>query len=360
VVVLDRAGSVVASSPEYWGVLGVAWSADGNEVFYSALATDEGGDYVVRSLDLDGTSRMVLAAPVGVIVHDRMPDGRFLVSSFVDSNLVFARLAGAEFERELPWLGSSFQPILSQDGRSLIFGDSSSLSGRLYSVLFRAADGSPPARLGDGDATDISPDGASVVALVTDEPPRLVIYPTGAGEPRDISAPGFVSYEPHAQFLADGRRVAYCGNAAGEASRCYVRDLAGDAARAVTPEGIWSGRISPDGTAVVARGPDGRYRIYRGDADSGELVPGVGEGDEVLRFRPDGRSLLVFRPAELPVPVDRLDLATGERTTVWRLAPADRAGLVSVGDISLSADEGAYAYAIRRNTGALFTVEGVQ
>ena len=42
VVMLDLAGSVAASSPEYWGVLGMAWSADGSELFYSALDADEG------------------------------------------------------------------------------------------------------------------------------------------------------------------------------------------------------------------------------------------------------------------------------------------------------------------------------
>ena len=309
---------------------------------------------------MDGTVRKVLAVPTGLIIHDRMPDGRLLATTYVKRGLVHARLAGAEAEREISWLDSSFQPILSHDGRSLLFGDDSSLSGRLYSVLFRAADGSPPVRLGDGMATDISPDGASVLAVVMDDPPRLMIYPTGAGEPRDISAPGFVSYDMRAQFLEDGHRVAYCGNAAGEASRCYLRDLAEDTARAVTPEGTRSGRASPDGTTVVARGVDGRYRIYPEDGASSELVPGVGDGDEALRFRPDGRSLLVYRPGELPARVDRLDLVTGERATVWRLAPADRAGLVSIETISLSADESAYAYDFKRNMGALFTIEGVR
>jgi len=360
VVVLDRAGSVVASSPEYWGVLGVAWSADGRELFYSALDVDEGDDYALRSLAMDGTVRAVLSVPAGVIVHDRTPDGRFLVATFTQRGIVHARLAGAEAEREISWLDQSFQPVLSRDGRSLLFGDSSSLSGRLYSVLFRAADGAPPVRLGDGNPTDISPDGASVLAVVMDDPPRLMVYPTGAGEPRDLSVPGFVSYDQHAQFLEDGRRVAYCGNAAGAASRCYVRDLAGDAALAVTPEGTWNGRASPDGTAVVATGVDGRYRIYSDAGTSSELVPGLAADDRVLRFRPDGRSLLVYRPTELPVPVDRLDLATGERSTVWRLAPADRAGLVRIEEVSLSADEGAYAYDFKRKTGDLFAVEGVR
>ena len=187
-----------------------------------------------------------------------------------------------------------------------------------------------------------------------------MIYPTGAGEPRDISAPGFVSYDMRAQFLEDGHRVAYCGNAAGEASRCYLRDLAEDTARAVTPEGTRSGRASPDGTTVVARGVDGRYRIYPEDGASSELVPGVGDGDEALRFRPDGSlsprlsTWGAARPGRSPRPRDGGagdGLAAGTRRS---------GGLVSIETISLSADESAYAYDFKRNMGALFTIEGVR
>jgi hypothetical protein len=295
-----------------------------------------------------------------LIVHDRARDGRLLVATYTERGAVLARLSGADDEREIPWLDQSFQPVVSRDGRSLLFQDASALSGNLYSVLFRGADGSPPVRLGDGGGSDISPDGSSVLAVVMDDPPRLMLYPTGAGGPRDLSAPGFVTYEPYAQFLADGRSVAYCGNAAGQASRCYLRDLASGTVRAVTPEGTSRGSVAPDGAAAVARGADGRYRRFAIDGGEGVLVPGMGEGDEVLRWRADGRSLLVMRRTEVPALVDRVDLATGERTLVRLLAPADRAGLVSLEEASFSADESAYAYGLKRKVGHLLTVDGVR
>jgi hypothetical protein len=123
-------------------------------------------------------------------------------------------------------------PVLSRDGRSLLFTDQSRLAGPNYSVYFQGADGSPPVRLGEGQGVDFSPDGASVLVVVMADPPRLMIYPTRAGEPRDISAKGFVSYDYlSTRFLPDGRGVAFCGSESGKASRCYVRDLAGGAAR---------------------------------------------------------------------------------------------------------------------------------
>ena len=360
VVVIDRSGVVVTRSPEYWGEEGLAWSADGEEVLFAALDIAHGPDYAVRALRLDGTVRDVLAAPVGVIVHDVARDGRLLVSTHLERGVDVALFAGASAERDLPWLDHGYEVVLSRDGRSLLFGDSSVLSGSLYSVLYRAADGSPPVRLGDGVGTDLSADGSSVVAIVMDDPARLMIYPTGVGEPRDISAAGFVTYGQSAHFVRDGRGVAYCGNAAGKASRCYVRDLADGSARAVTPEGTRDGWVSPDGSAAVARGTDGRYRIYIVNGGAPPVpVPGLAAGERVLGWRADGRSLLVSRPGEIPARVDRLDLSTGERSLVREISPADRAGLVNIPKITFSADEKAYAYAVLRVVGTLYAVEGL-
>ncbi len=362
VVVVDRSGAEITRSPEYWGTEGIAWSADGATVLFSA--STRGDDYSIFALAMDGTTRDVLTAPARIFLHDATADGKLLLSTSEERAGVFALLPGATGERELPWLDQSSWPVLSRDGRSLLFGDETALSGHLYSVFFRAADGSPPVRLGDGFGSDLSPDGTAVVALVMDTPPRLMIYPTGPGEPRDISVAGLVAYEyDGAHFLRDGRSVSVCGTESGEISRCWVRDLAGGPARAVTPPGTRRGRVSPDGSSVVARGPDGRYRRYAIDSQrvsDGVPVDGLDIRDEVGGWSADGRSLVVYRSAEIPTRVDRLDLATGRRTVLRELAPADRAGVVSIEGISFSADEKFYAYGVMRKAGNLFAVEGVR
>ena len=365
VVVIDRAGAVVATSPEYWGEEGLAWTAGGEEVLFSASMG--GPEYAIRALAMDGTVRDVLSVPTGLIVHDATPSGRLLVSTHLERNVVFARFAGASEERELPWLDQSVNPVLSRDGRSVTFADQSQLSGSLYSVLFRAADGSMPVRLGDGSACDISPDGASVLSVVMDDPPRLMIYPTGAGEPRDISGAGFVAYVYEtARFFRDGRSVVFCGTESGKASRCYVRDLAAGSARAVTPEGTSGISVSADGATALARGPDGRFRRFPLDPrrsageGAGVPVPSLDRRDEIIQWEANGGSVLVYRPTEIPVRVDRLDLASGQRTLVRVLAPADRVGIYSIGSISFSDDERSYAYDMGRLVGTLFAVEGVR
>lgn len=359
VIVVDRKGKVVVRSPEYWGEEGLAWSSDGAAVLFAA--SDGGSDYVVRALTMDGKVREVLADPSGIIVHDTHPGGRLLVSGQNERALIVARFPGSAVERELTWLEMSFFPVMSADGRKVLFSDQSQQAGPNYSVYMRAADDLPPVRLGEGFPVDFSPNGASVLAVVPSKPPRLMIYPTGAGAPRDVSAAGFESYDFFStRFARKGLDVMFCGSETGKPSRCYVRDLAGGDARALTPEGTDRGVISPDGRTVLARGNDGRYQIYPADGGQPTPVAGLEAFDIIVGFRADGRSLLVYRPLEMPIRIESLDLATGRRTRVRDLAPVDRTGAVASYGLDFSADENAYVYCLDRSLGALYSVMGVR
>jgi Tol biopolymer transport system component len=358
--VVDRKGTVVAKSPEYWGEEGLTWSVDGKTVLFSAAGSG-GASYVVHALAMDGSVREVVADPSGIIVFDRNAAGRLLVSGHSERGAIIALFPGTSVERELPWLDLSFFPVMSPDGRTVLFCDQSQQAGANYAVYMRTADGAPPVRLGEGFPVDFAPSGASILAMVPTDPPRIVIYPTGAGTPRDVSAAKLDAYDADAiRFAANGRSVVYCGSEAGKPSRCYLKDLASGAERAVTPEGTDHGVMSVDGRTFVARGTDGRYQRYPQDGGAPSPVPGIEGVDTIIGFRPDGRSLLVYRPKSIPSRVESLDLGTGARTLVRELAPADRIGAVGFYGADISADEKAYVYCLDRTLGALYAVEGAR
>jgi hypothetical protein len=360
VVVVDRKGTVIAKSPEYWGEEGLAWSADGETVLFSA-ADGGGASYLVHALAMNGTVRDVLADPSGIIVHDVGRGGKLLVSGHSERASVFALFKDAAAEHEFPWLELSFFPVMSPDGRSLLFSDQSKLGGPNYSVYIQAADGAPPVPLGEGFPQDVRPDAALVLSFVPSVPPRLMIYPTGAGAPRDVSAPGFDSYDyTSIRFSPDGRGVVYCGSEPKKPTRCYLRDLASGVARTVTPEGTDRAIVSPDGRTVVARGTDGRYQRYPMDGGDPVPVAGLEAGDLIINFKPDGRSLLVYRLWEIPARVESVDLETGRRTLTREVAPADRIGAIGFYGVDFSPDEKSYVYCLDRSLGALYTVEGVR
>ena len=139
--------------------------------------------------------------------------------------------------------------------------------GNDYAVCLRKTDGSPVVRLGEGWPADLSPDGKSVLAVVQSQPPRLVIYPTGAGETRTLERGELEGYAS-AQWFRDGSRVLVGGNAPGKGARLYVQEASGGAPRPVTPEDTRDGWIAPDGRLVLARGSAAGYALY--PMDGGE------------------------------------------------------------------------------------------
>ena len=74
--------------------------------------------------------------------------------------------------------------MLSSDGQTLLFSDDAPAGGINYALCPRKPIESPVVRLGDGNAQGISPDGKWALSIVPPSPMRLMLYPTGAGEPR--------------------------------------------------------------------------------------------------------------------------------------------------------------------------------
>jgi hypothetical protein len=86
-------------------------------------------------------------------------------------------------------------------------------------------------------------------------------------------------------------------------------------------------------------------------------VPGLAETDSVAHWSPDGRSVLAYRRAEIPCRLERVFLETGERKIFKELAPADRAGLLSLRGVFVTDDLRSYAYTTYHQVSSLFVSE---
>lgn len=187
---------------------------------------------------------------------------------------------------------------------------------------------------------------------------RLTLYPTGAGEPKSLQS----NIQPYdsAAFFPDGKRILACGSESGKPARCYVQELAGGTARAVTPQGASYGLISPDGKSILAREGNGDYWIYPMEGEETKHLSGITRKDEVVHWSSDGQSVLIHRPGEVPAQIERLYLSTGKRTAVMQLSPPSRAGVTNVRHIVFSQDERSYAYTFDKVLCRLASVSGVK
>jgi len=338
---------------------GLAWAPGGREVWFSA-AEEGGTSPALRAVTLGGEVRTVARAPGRLRLLDISRGGRVLVARENSVTSVFVRGPAGREERDLSWLDSSTAHDLSADGRQLLLSVEGEGAGATPSAVYlRPTDGSPPVRLGDGLPTMLSADGRWVVAIVFGSPARLWLIPTGPGEPKLVPRGAIDEYH-WAFLLPDGHRMVISGNEKGRGVRLFVQEVDGAAARPITSEG--EGFLmtpSRNGTLVPSTGPTGEERLYPVDGGAPRPLPGVRNGDDVLHWSADGRSILVERRPSQPTRIDRVDVATG-RAVLWReIAPADRAGMITVSSVLISDDESTLSYSVRRLLSELYLVEGL-
>ena len=363
VAMVDLKGNKKVLTGEWFTVQGLAWSADGNEVWFTASKT--GTDRTLYAVTLDGKERMVLRLPGALMLLDIAKDGRVLLMRASWRRELMGVTDSDSKERELSWLDYSYPADLSADGKTLLFDEeggggalSYSKSGGLsYAVYIRKTDGSPAVLLGEGGARALSPDGKWVVAVTQDSPTQLKLLTTGAGEPKlltnDNVNRGFAHWFP------DGKRILFSGNEPGKGVRLYVFELASNKSQAITPEGVNGTRfvISPDSQWVAGIGPDQKGYLYSATGGEPRMIPGL---NQPITFSSDGRSLYIYQPGELPARVDRLDLQTGQRVRWKELMPSDPAGVENIGPILLTPDAKNCVYGYHRMLADLYLVEGLK
>lgn len=362
--IVDLAGNNFVLSDGYWSERGLAWSPKGDEVLFSASLS--GGAFTVYGVTVSGRKRVAYQAPGGLTIQDVARDGRWLVNRVDYRYAAVVHSPGNAADRDLSWLNTSHARALSQDGSKLLFAETG--LGTNYAACLRKTDGSPVVRLGEGWPADLSADGKWALAVVPSKPPQLVIYPTGAGDTRQLQRGEIENYVT-AQWFRDGKSVLINGNAAGKGTRFYVQEIDG-APKPVTPEGTRDGWLSVDGKLVLARDGEGKYAIYPIAGGEPQAVPWLAEADVVAQWSADGRSslgrsslggsVLVYRRSEIPCRLERVDLATGKRTLFKEFAPADRTGLLSMREVFVTDDLRSYAYTAYYQVSSLFVSEGKQ
>lgn len=359
IVLLDRSGRKSILSPGWGDVSSLAWSASGNEVWFSANRPDDFSDLALRGVTTDGKERVILPSPGAFIsIHDIHSTGRVLMSTAATQMGSSCLAPGATQPREIGWLDGSAPEALSADGRLVLTGEVLRGKGAAGAIYLRRTDGSDAVRLGDGFPEDLSPDGKWVLAAPLGARDRWFILPSGPGFRKTLPNGSLVE-RFEANFLPDGRRIVFGGRERDKGRRIYVQDVGNGSVRAISPENSFTaGLATPDGRFVIGRRVAGAF-MYPIDGGAPVPFPALAASDTELQWSADGRFLYVRRGGAWPPIVDRIDVATGRRE-VWRkIQPADPAGLDSVIRILVTPDGKTYCHDYVRFLSELFVVEGL-
>jgi Tol biopolymer transport system component len=293
-------------------------------------------------------------------IHDVSHDGRLL---FTRESVRLNAIAGTEGEsgeRTLTWLDESMVADLSRDGHTLLFSEIGGGGGSRGAVYMRATSGGDAVRLGDGYALALSPDGKWALTMDASTPPRLILLPTGVGEPKTLPVAGFDGYY-FTRFLPNGKRIFFNANPPGRKIRCHVLDLEGGPPRPVAPEGSSCWSASPDGKLLAVTASDGTLALYPVDGGGpARLVRGWTSEATPIQWSADGGSLYFTAGAEIPADVQRFDLATGQSQPWKQLAPSDRAGVQAIASPLVTPDGRTYAYTYVRLLGDLYLSDSLK
>jgi eukaryotic-like serine/threonine-protein kinase len=358
--IIDASGKKRTISGECESAQGLAWSATGDEVWFTCSL--KGLSRSVEASTLDGTQRTLLRVPGSLHLGGVAADGSVLLWHEIGRRGASALARGQTNERDLSWLDWTQPVALTEDGSTLLMTEEGEGGGPGYGVYLRKLDGSPAVRLGVGNALALSPDGKWVIAQqLHPQPSQLILLPTGAGEARALTNDALT--HDVARFLPDGKRFVFIGAEPGKAARTWVQSLAGGAAVPVTPEGIAGTLSTPDGTRLMAR-VQGVRKLYPIDGKGEpEVMKFVDANDAVIRFTADGRAMLLRSSrSDRGIDVLRADLATGARTVIRTVQPvpeADHNG-DGVGQLLMTSDGAIYVQGYGVTQSDLFLVKGLR
>jgi Tol biopolymer transport system component len=359
VALVDRTGKKKTLAADFSTEGGLAWSPNGNEVWFTAAET--GGNRALYAVTRSGARRVLTRVTGNLTLQDVSRDGRALVSHDALRSGILGATATDQQERDLSWLDWSSVQDIAPDGSFFVFAESGEGGGPGYSAYLRRMDGSPPVRLGTGTPRSISPDGRWTLAVTLVPPkPQLSSLPTGAGESRVVAAGGLSVTS--AVWFPDGKRVLLNASEGTGGTRLFLLENLEAKPRPVSPPGYRALQhgISPDGKVAAVVGPDRRRYLYPLGGGEPTAIQGLAPGEDPVGWTSDGRLLYVFRRGDYPGKVYRLEPSTGRRE-LWKvLTPPDPAGISSLSPPAVASDGKTYVYSYNRILSDLFLADGIR
>jgi WD40 repeat protein len=205
----------------------------------------------------------------------------------------------------------------------------------------------------------LSPDGRWAICRPSHEPSSVLqLIPTGPGEPRTVEGHGV--FFTAVRWLPDGRRVVASAAETGQRTRVVLLELGQGRPTAITPEGVTSWVLAPDGSAIAARAIDGSIRIYGLDGMVQREVPGLTGHELPVDWITDG--VLVSRTEDTASPLGQiylLDIETG-RQVPWRsVLLQEPAGIMHPTGFRATPDGRSHAYSWHLALSNLYLADGL-
>jgi len=354
-LVTDRKGTLRRLVTDFvdTGLTGLAWAPSGEEVWFTEGTT-------IWASSLSGGRRLIYRGVSHMELEDISRDGKVLVNLEDERREIAFVPPGQQRARELPWLPSTFLIALSDDGRQVLFN--SYPNGEVFTYV-RQTDGSPPLKLGAGQAVTFSPDEKGVLTLRGEDFGVLWLLPVGVGVPKKLPVEGLTVGS--VRWLRDGKRLAVTGWRKGDKQwRLFVVPVQGG-----TPTSLSDAPITPtyldasrDDRFAAVMGLDSTLIVYPLDGSPPIPLPELGKFSVPVGWTSDGQlwvsdNLKAFR--DNPIHLLRYDISSRRVVEERSLASPDLTGLAAISTILITPDSQAIALEYVRRLGCLYLLDGL-
>jgi Tol biopolymer transport system component len=355
VVMVDLQGHTRTLTREWEGIQGLAWSADGSEVWFTASVSPE-WNRQIYAVTRSGKLRQVLAVPAPLYLEDIAGDGRVLLQR-QDRRFEVALGQVGGGTRQLSWLNMMAPSAVSRDGRYVAITDYAEKDYRIY---LAPLDGTPPVLLGKGAAAGISPDNKWVASILPSDTAKIQLLPTGMGQRKTVSAPNF-RYSG-ADWASDGSRLIVRANKSDGPIQLWLQNLDGGEPQPITPKGVDGIFLTVDhADYVCTRDTAGKTKFYPIEGGEPRAISGVATDEQII----DGSnaSSIVYvarRQSDVSLQVAKLNITSGRREPFVTVLPDNPMGVQFVGPPIFTRDEKRYVYPQQRGLSVLYVGSGLK
>ena len=361
VVVVQRSGATQVLSSGWSDWWNLAWSRDGEEIWFGA--SREGSGASLYAVSRAGRVRPLLSSPGTLELHDIAPDGAVAAALVGSRNLVFGGETRGQV-RDLSWLENSTAVDISRDGKQVLLSVASEREQGGLGVYVRSTDGSPPIRLGAGMAQELSLDGRRALVI---RGASLVSLATGAGN-EQVRKTDFAEIIA-ARWMPDGKEVLVHGKQQDGRSLLTVASFDEKPLRTIGKpflarlphlDSPGLSPVSPDGRYAAIPTGTGTIAVVPLDGTDAKTVPGAGPNDLPVQWTADGRGLVLFATDRLPAAVFEVDVTTGRRALVRELSPPVTTGVRGLMRLVMTVDGRAYAATWEEFNSSLYLIRGLK
>jgi Tol biopolymer transport system component len=183
--------------------------------------------------------------------------------------------------------------------------------------------------------------------------------PTGAGRPRMLtSTPGW-EFSYRMSWSPDSKSLYVNAKEPNHAVRVYRLEVESGQISPLLPEGIRGAIPSPDSSLLAAYDKNA-LRIYTAAGKEVRALPELEPGDSMDKWSADGNAILVWNVKGATARLDRIDVVTGKRTSVYEIQPPDPSGIVNIAFCRTTADAKVHVYSEHRLLTDLYVASGLQ